>query len=250
MKNEIPYARKLFSTALDTINLVIENEAQNISEAAQKISKSISEGGIVHIFGAGHSHLFAEDISFRAGGLVPINPIVDVDYTFMGGPPSFSSRLERLDGFANALLENYEFYPGEVFIIMSQSGRNPGPVEAALYAKSKDLQVIAVTSVQQSKEQLSRHSSGKNLYEIADLVIDNHVPKGDAAVELEKGLPKVAPISTIVGASILQAIVAEVAGLIRDSGEYPPVWVSSNIEGGDEHNDKMAAKYKSRKKSF
>ena len=250
MKNEIPFARKLFSVAMDTLNLVMENEAQNIGEAAQKITRSISAGGIVHIFGAGHSHLFAEDISFRAGGLVPINPILDIDYTHMGGPPSRSSRLERLDGFATALLDSYEFCPGEVFIIMSQSGRNPGPVEAAIYAKNKQLQVIAVTSVEQSKAQPSRHPSGKNLYEIADLVIDNHVPAGDAAVELQKGLPKVAPISTIIGASILQAIVAEVAGLILEMGEFPPVWVSSNIDGGDEHNDKMAAKFKSRIRSF
>jgi len=250
MKNDIPYAEKLFSIVLDTISLVKESEAQNIHAAVLMITKSISEGGVVHIFGAGHSHLFAEDIAFRAGGLVPINPILDIDYTFMGGPPSRSSRLERLEGFVDTLLDSYVLHPGEVFIVMSQSGRNHGPIEAALYAKRKELQVIAVTAVEQSKNQTSRHPSGKRLFEIADLVIDNHGPVGDAAVELKVGQPKVAPISTVLGTTILQGIVAEVAGSIMEKGEVPPIWVSSNVDGGDEHNDKMAAKYRSRIKPF
>lgn len=250
MNKDIPYASQLFSIVVDTVNQVLQDEAKKIKALVLMIIKSISEDGVVHIFGSGHSHLFAEDLGFRAGGLVPINPILDIGYTLMGGPPSRSSRLERLDGFASALLDGYELHPGEVFIVMSQSGRNPGPVEAALYAKEKGLQVVAITSVEQSKGQDSRHSSGKKLYEIADLVIDSHVPTGDAAVEIKTGQPKVAPISTIVGSSILQGIVAEVAGAITEKGEVPPIWVSSNVDGGDEHNNKMATKYKSRIRSF
>jgi uncharacterized phosphosugar-binding protein len=154
--------------------------------------------------------------------------------------------LERLEGYANALLDGYVFHPAEVFIVMSQSGRNIGPVEAALFAKEKELQVVGITSVSQSKGQTSRHPSGKKLYEIADVVIDTHVPSGDAAVEIAEGKPKVAPISTIIGSSILQGIVAEVAGAIHEKGEVPPVWMSSNVDDGDDHNAKMAKKYQSR----
>jgi uncharacterized phosphosugar-binding protein len=250
MKNDFAYADKLFSIVLDTISTIRKSEAKNIQTAARMITKSISEGGLVHIFGAGHSHLFAEDMAFRAGGLVPINPILDIDYTFMGGPASRSSRLERLEGFVDTLLESYEMHAGEVFIVMSQSGRNHGPIEAALYAKRKGLQVIAVTSVEHSKNQSSRHPSGKQLFELADLVINNHGPVGDAAVELKTGQPKVSPISTILGSTILQSIVAEVAGSIMEKGDTPPVWMSQNMNGGDEHNEKMASKYKSRIKSF
>ena len=250
MKSDFVYAEKLFSVVLNTISLIRENESKNIQTAVRMITESISKGGLVHVFGAGHSHLFAEDMAFRAGGLVPINPILDIDYTFMGGPASRSSRLERLEGFVDTLLESYEMHPGEVFIVMSKSGRNHGPVEAALYAKKKGLQVIAVTAVEQSKNQTSRHPSGKRLFELADLVIDNHGPVGDAAVELKTGQPKVSPISTILGATILQSIVAEVAGAILEKDGIPPVWLSSNIDGGDEHNEKMASKYKSRIKSF
>lgn len=250
MKTDILYARQFFSKALETINTVLESEAEKIKSAALIITRSISEGGVVHIYGAGHSHLFAEEICHRAGGLVPLNPILDVGYTLMGGPPSKGSRLERLEGFAEILLDSYEMRPNEVIIIMSQSGRNPGPVEAAIYAKKKELQVIAVTSVEQSRGQTSRHSSGKRLFELADLVIDNHVPTGDAAVELKPGQPKVSPLSTIIGATILQGIMAEVAGTILEKGEYPPVWLSSNLDGGEEHNMAMAAKFKSRIKPF
>jgi uncharacterized phosphosugar-binding protein len=246
MNSKLPYAAQLYSIVIDTLNQILKGEGENIKATVQAITKSISGDGIVHVFGCGHSHLFAEDLCFRAGGLVPINPILDTGYTLMGGPPSRSTRLERLEGFANALLDGYEFHPAEVFIVMSQSGRNPGPVEAALYAKSKELQVVGITSVSQSKEQTSRHSSGKKLYEIADIVIDTHVPSGDAAVELAKGQPKVAPISTIIGSSILQGIVAEVAGAIHEKGEVPPIWLSSNVDGGDDHNTKMASKYQSR----
>jgi len=250
MNSKLPYASQLFSIVIDTLNLILKEEAENIQSVVQMVTKSISADGVVHVFGSGHSHLFAEDLSFRAGGLVPINPILDIGYTMMGGPPSRSSRLERLEGYATALLDGYELHPGEVIFVMSQSGRNPGPVEAALYAKEKKLQVIGVTSVGQSKEQTSRHSSGKKVYEIADIVIDTHVPSGDAAIELAQGQTKVAPISTIVSSSILQGIVAEVAGAIHEKGEVPPVWLSSNVDGGDEHNAEMARKYQSRIQPF
>ena len=246
MNSKLPYASQLFSIVIDTLNLILKDEGENIKSVVERITKSISADGIVHIFGCGHSHLFAEDLSYRAGGLVPINPILDTGYTLIGGPASRSTRLERLEGYAKALLDGYAFHPEEVFIVMSQSGRNPGPVEAALYAQKKELQVVGITSVSQSKEQSSRHSSGKKLFEIADIVIDTHVPSGDAAVELAKGQPKVAPISTVIGSSILQGIVAEVAGAIHQKGEVPPVWLSSNVDGGDDHNARMASKYQSR----
>lgn len=245
-----PYASKLFSIAIDTITLVSKQEAEKIDAAASMLAKSISSGGMLHIFGAGHSHLFAEEMSCRAGGLVAANPILDIGYTLMGGPPSLISKYERLEGFVTSVLGRYKLRTGEVLIVMSQSGRNPGPVEAALYAMEKGLQVIAITSVGQSREQASRHSSGKRLFEIADLVIDNHVPTGDAAVELKEGLPKVSPISTIIGAAILQSLVAEVAGRMLQMGEVAPVWMSSNVDGGDEHNELMASRYQSLVKSF
>jgi uncharacterized phosphosugar-binding protein len=247
---KLEHAGKLFAVAVDTIQRVVQEEAGNLEAAAQLVAKSLASGGVLHIFGAGHSHLFAEDLAYRAGGLVPVNPILDIGYTLMAGPPSRSTRLERLEGYAEALLENYDLRPGEVLIVMSQSGRNPGPVEAALSAKRRGLHVVAVTSLGHSRAVESRHSSGKRLFELADVVIDNHVPMGDAALELAPGRPRVAPLSTIVGAAILQALVAEVAGRLLTMGLEPPIWISSNVPGGDEHNQRLAAQYPSRLRHF
>lgn len=250
MNSDSSYAHRLFSIAGDTLELVWSEEKEAIMKASEKIVQSLSDNGVVHIFGAGHSQLFAADVSFRAGGLVPINPILDYGYTLMGGPASRSSRLERLEGYATAIIEGYDLQERDVLIIASQSGRNPGPIEAALYAKSNGLFVIAITSVEQSSTQKSRHSGDRNLYEIADLVIDNHVPVGDAVVTIKDNFPKVGPISTIVGAAILQSIVAEVAGRIIEKGETPPIWISSNVDGGDDHNLRMGRDYPSRIKPF
>ena len=96
MNNELSYGSQLFSIVIDTLNLILKEEGEHIQSVVQMITKSISSDGIVHIFGCGHSHLFAEDLSYRAGGLEPINPILDIGYTLMGGPASRSTRLERL----------------------------------------------------------------------------------------------------------------------------------------------------------
>lgn len=247
---ELNYADSLVEKVNATIDAVFKTERESLAKASEMLTNLITEGGVLHIFGAGHSHLFAEEITYRAGGLVPINPILDIGYTFMSGPPSRTSKLELLDGYVETICEKYEMLKDEVLIVMSQSGRNPGPVGAAIYAKKQGLQVIAVTSVGQSSQQDSKHSSGKRLFEIADIVIDNHVPFGDAAVELKKDKPKVGPLSTIIGATILQALVAETVGRLLDSDIEPPVWISANIEGGEEHNRRMAGAYPSRQRAF
>ncbi len=247
---EIPLIHTYFNEAISILKSVLRDESQSMERAAAIITESLSEGGVLHVFGAGHGHLFAEELAYRAGGLVPINPIIDYGYTLMGGSASRSTRLERLEGYSRIILENYEFRRGEVILIVSQSGINPGPVEAALAAHEKGLQVAAVTSLGQSRNLPSRHSSGLCLFEIADVVINNHVPTGDALVELQAGFPKVAAVSTVVGAAILQSLVAEVARRLLERGLEPPIWISANVPEGDDHNRKMAGKYPSRLKAY
>ncbi len=247
---EIPLARQYLQTTFSILQQVLHYEQANLDAATRLIAESLESGGVLHVFGAGHAHLFAEEVAYRAGGLVPVNPILDYGYTLMGGSASRSTRLERLEGYAKILLGNYDLRSGEVLVIVSQSGINPGPVEAALAGKEKSLHVVAVTSRGQSRLLPSRHSSGKRLFEIADVVIDNHVPTGDAVVELRPDLPKVSAVSTVVGAAILQSLVAEVAARLLQMGTEPPIWISANVPGGDEHNLQLAAKYPSRIKSF
>jgi uncharacterized phosphosugar-binding protein len=247
---EIPNIHTYFKGATAILEQVLRSETHNLDRAAQLITDSLSGSGVLHIFGAGHGHLFSEELAYRAGGLVPINPIIDYGYTLMGGSASRSTKLERLEGYSRILMGNYEFRQGEVIVIVSQSGINPGPIEVALVGREEGLQVIAVTSLGQSKSMPSRHSSGMRLFEVADVIIDNHVPIGDALVELKPDFPKVAAVSTVIGAAILQSLVAEVALRLLDRGLEPPIWVSANVPEGDEHNQRMAGKYPSRLKAY
>ncbi len=224
-----------FQTAIKTIEKVMETQADVLDQAAEWITESIKHDGVLHLFGAGHSHAITEDVFWRAGGLAPVNAILDYGYTLLGGgSPTRGTQLERLEGYSKIIMDNYDLRPGENLIVVSQSGINPGPLEVALVAKSRGLKVIALTSLEQSRNAKSRHSSGKRLFELADLVIDNCVIPGDACVEIGPGLPKAAPLSTVVCCSILQSLVAEVAMRLYQDGFDPPIWMSANIPGGDE----------------
>ena len=237
-------ANTYFRKAMATIEKVMETQTSALDQAVEWIANSIKSDGVLHIFGAGHSHMLAEEIFSRAGGLAPVNAILDINYTLMGGGgPTRGMKLERLEGYAKILLDGYDLRKGEVLIVVSQSGINAGPIEAAMEAKSKGLKVVAITSLEQSSKAKSRHSSGKRLFEIADLAIDNCVPPGDACVEIAPGKPKTSPLSTVVGAAILQAMVAEVANRLVQAGVEPPIWLSANVPGGDESAIRLAARF-------
>lgn len=244
-------ANRYFEMAIQNIETVVESEGKALQQAAEWIADSIKGDGVLHIFGAGHSMLMPQEVCFRAGGLAPVNAILDVNYSLMGGPPSGGTALERMEGYAKLVLDRYDLRPGEVLIVVSQSGRNPGPVGAAIEAKARGLKVVALTSLDQSSQATSRHSSGKRLFELADLVIDTHVVPGDAAVEIAPDLPRTSPLSTVVCAAILQALVAEVAQRLYDQGIEPPVWTSANVPGGDARNVDLISRYGgSRVKAF
>jgi uncharacterized phosphosugar-binding protein len=244
-------ANLYFRKAIDTIQQVIKTQGPVLDQAAQWIADSIKDDGVLHVFGAGHSMLMGQELAFRAGGLAPVNAILDINYSLMGGPPSGSTALERLEGYAKLVLDRYDLRPGEVLIVVSQSGRNPAPIEAAMQGKNRGLKVIALTSLEQSSSAESRHSSGKRLFEVADLVIDSRVVPGDACMEIAPGLPKSSPLSTVVCAAILQALVAEVAKRLHDVGVVPPIWTSANVPGGDKSAAGLAHRYGGKRlKSF
>lgn len=237
-------AREFYQKVIETIEDVGQTQSDEIETASQWIAESIKAGGVLHIFGSGHSHIVGVDLFYRAGGLSPVNAILDYNLTQIGGGrPTRSTRLERLEGYVKIILDNYDLRSGEVLVIVSQSGINPAVVEAAVEGKGLGLRVIAVTSLEQSSNAESRHSSGKRLFELADLVIDNRIPPGDAVIEIGEGLPKAAPISTIIHCLIMQAIVAEVATQLYRAGVKPPIWMSANVPGGDVWAEEMTKQF-------
>ena len=231
--------------ACRTLREIADTQAANISAGADLMTQTILQGGMVHVFGAGHSHTLAEEMFARAGGLVPVNPILDPDMTALGGFMK-SSDLERLEGFGRVIFDHHDARPGEVVIVVSQSGKNAAPVEVALAARERGLGVIGITSLAHSRGVPAEHSSGKKLYEIADVVIDNRVPYGDAAIQIRAGLPRVAPLSTVACAAICNSLVAETASRLALRGVDPPIWTSGNIPGGREANAAHVQRFRDR----
>ncbi len=233
----------------DAIHQVLkEAEAKNaeaLDQCAEAVVTSLTQGGVLHTFGTGHGHMLAEELFYRAGGLVPINAILDpslmLHLSALG-----STQLERLSGYAEIVLERYVVKSGDVMVIASNSGRNSVTIEMALAAKSRGLKVIALTSIAHSQSQSSRHSSGKRLFEIADIVLDNCGVIGDAAVEVEGLAGRIGATSTVVGTALLHTMVHKVVLKMLEQGVEVPVTLSSNVDGGDEHNSRLFDQYRDR----
>ena len=220
-------------TLCELLQHMKESQAEAIQEAAVLVADTVIEGGLVYAFGSGHSQCLSREIHSRAGGLYPVVSINDPMW----------GKAERLEGYGDLLLKGLPLKKGEVIFVISNSGRNPSPIDVAMKAKGMGLHVVAVTSLPHSKSQASRHSSGKRLYEVADIVLDTGVPVGDACMSLE-GMPmKAGPASTALGASILNAVMVEAIQYMLDKGEEPPILISANVEGGDEHNRRVVERY-------
>lgn len=235
---------------------VLSEERRRLLEAARLLAGSLDgdePDRMIHVFGCGHSHVMAEEAFWRAGGLVPVHPILDPNLTPLGG--SRTSPLERLEGYARVLLTGKELRPGEVMVVFSNSGINALPIEVAVVAKEAGLRVVAVTSLAHSKSVEPRHASGQRLFELADVTIDTHVPKGDAAVDLSEVAScadgyRVAPLSTAIGALVWNALVAEVAYLRTVAGAEPSFFISQNVPGGDEANEALVSRYRPRNRFY
>lgn len=221
-----------FEPYLDAAQRIIERAARDqgpaIRAAAAAVAGALAHGGIVHAFGCGHSHLLAEEIFFRAGGLAAVNPILDRRLQFFDGVLA-STRAEREPGYARRLLERETIRPGDAAIVISNSGRNVTPIEMTLDLQSRGVTVIALTSLSHARAVTSRHESSRGLHEIADVVIDTGVPIGDASIALPGVSVRMGPLSTIAGAALLHAVMIEAAALVAQGGGDPPVLSSANV---------------------
>jgi uncharacterized phosphosugar-binding protein len=234
-----------YEAVIRLLGEIQRSQAQAIDRAADLIFASLAADGVLHVFGSGHSHSVAEEAFHRAGGLIPVNAMTEPFLTPLT-PPQKSGRLERVSGIAAILLDYHEPRPGDVLLIVSNAGINAVPVELALEAKKREVTVIAITSLRHSQAVASRHASGKRLFEVADLVIDNCGEAGDGAVTFPGLAEKVGPTSLLAGAFIVNAIVCGVVERFIVKGLSPPVYRSANLPGGDEHNRRLEAKYKGR----
>ena len=235
-------ASRYFDYLNSKLQEVVEHELPNIEKAAQLVTESCLKGGRLYVFGSGHSHLIAEELYIRAGGLALVHAILPPEM-MLNTMPTKSTLLERLEGYAPALIELYHVEANDTLLIISNSGRNAVPVEMALTAKEKGTSVIALTSMAHSADCTSRHSSGKKLYEIADVTLDNHAVKGDAGLLVEGIKYPIGPTSDATGIAIAQALICQVCDNLVKAGMEPPIFTSSNVDGGDAKNADLYAKY-------
>lgn len=236
MSKELDY----ISNVERLIKEVKGTQTKSLQESAEMIAEALMTGGMVYTFGTGHSHMLAEEIFYRAGGLARVYPILDEGLMLHSGAAK-STAFERLHGYAEALLDNYPVKQGDVIIIASNSGRNSVTIEMAMEAKKRGMKVIALTSLKHSQNVTSRHVSGKLLYELADVVLDNCGCIGDASVEFE-GIGSVGPTSTVIGAMLLHSVICDAVAIMLDKNGKPEVFISSNVGDGDS-NQALIEKY-------
>lgn len=217
--------------------------AENIEKTAEEFKRSLMNDRNIYLFGTGHSHMLAEELFYRAGGLVRIQPILD-EPLMLHESATESTVYERRQGLAENLFREYSLKKDDVIVIISNSGRNGVIVDMALLCKEKGLTVIALTNLNHTYSGESRHKSGKRLCEIADITLDNYGCVGDASLSVDGVSGKICPTSTVTGALILNAAVARAVELCAAEGFYPDCFVSANVDGGDEINGKLAEKYK------
>lgn len=214
--------------------------------AVDLMADAIAKGGVIQAFGTGHSEAFAMEIAGRAGGLIPTNKMALRDVVVRGSrsvDDLVGSELERSPDVVDELFDLTPIGADDVFIIASNSGVNGSVVGIALRAKQTGHRVIAVTSLQHTARVDAKHPSGKHLNEIADVVIDNLAPFGDATLELQGGVP-VGAVSSITAAFIAQVLTIGTAARLAASGDTPPLYISANIPGGDEHNHRLEDLYR------
>jgi uncharacterized phosphosugar-binding protein len=235
------------SMALELARQVAETQEEPVRRAAAAVVASLRAGGVVNAFGSGHSEAIAMEIAGRAGGLVPSNRLTPRDLVLYGGEPAsvLTPELERDPAVAHRIYELAPVAPQDVFVLVSSSGVNGTVVELASLVKERGHRLIAITSVKHSIQMTSRHPSGGKLLDLADIVLDNGAPYGDALMELPGG-GSYGAVSTITSALLAQMVVTEAVDLLVELGETPPVYLSVNVTGGDEHNKALESRYAGR----
>ena len=221
------------------LDKILKEEKNKILSSARLIRDSYKKGGQLYIFGTGHSRLLGEEAFHRAGGFAAACPIRDDNLTFKKGAKKATS-LERTPNIAKKALSKYKITKNDILMIVSNSGVNHAPVEAAMIAKQKKIKSIAITSVKYSKK-APLSDLNKRLYEIVDVYIDNKIPPGDSIININKF--SVGPVSTITGSFILNAILIEVADMLKLEKIFP-FYISSNMPNADRNNNKLENKFR------
>jgi uncharacterized phosphosugar-binding protein len=234
------------STLLDRL---AATQAEPIERASQWCAEAIAAGGLVHLFGTGHSRIPVEEMFPRYGSYPGFNPIVELSMTFHTQVVGANGQrqamfIERTPGLAEVILDNFRFGAADVMIVFSASGLTAVPVEMARGARARGVRVIAVTSVAQSRSAEPPAELGSRLLDEADLVIDLCTPHADALCSVEGLDTPVGPGSTITAVAIVNAIKVRVAELLTERGAMPPVITRASVVGEERSHELFDQAYR------
>lgn len=227
MKSEV------YSVITNLIEQIYNTQDENIERAARLMADSFEKGKILQAFGGGHSAAGAMELCHRAGGFAPAKRLME----FSNG------EYEDIEGVGTTYMHGVDMEEDDIFVLISNSGRNPMTIEMAIEAKKKGAKIIVITSMDTTLHVTSRHSGGKNLYEYADVVIDNCTIEGDCSIELAGLDTKICAMSSIAVTTVIQEMCCRCAKMMLKDGYEPPISKSKNIDGGKEYNQKLFEKY-------
>lgn len=220
-------------------------QLDNMERAAELIAEATVSGHRFFAFGCSHSSLLVQDIYYRAGTFMLVHPLFGPGMSLGDDfPPSKTSAMEGISGLAQVILDASPAAAGDVLLVVSTSGRNRVPVEMVRIAKERGMIVIALTSMAYSTSVESRDGSGAHVHDLADVVLDNMAPVGDAALDLNELATAIGPVSSVTGTAMLHAIMARVAERWLEKGLTPPVYMSGNLDAGPSFNREMMQKYR------
>lgn len=233
---------------------VKEKQAENIKKAATLMADAIEADKLIHIYGGGgHTTLCMGEMFFRAGGLSNINPIMETGLSVFNQALKYLE-LERTENYGSAIMKYYDLQKDDLLIIFHNIGINPATIDAAMEAKKVGAKIIAISSsywqAEMPKDHFIRHSNATNLFDYADVCIDDYNPVGDAVVNVPGFDSPIAPISNVVDFTIAHWLEIECVRTCVARGITPPVWRSANAPGGDEFNQANLKKYRPLVKSL
>ena len=241
-----------YQAVLDNLAKINETQGESITAAASLMADAIARDRLIHVYGGGgHTTLPVGEMFFRAGGLACINPMMETGLSVFNQAEKYLA-LERTHDFGASIIKYYRLEPDDVVIIFHNIGVNPATIDAAMEIKAAGAKIIAVSSIAWQEglpaDHFIRHKSGKNLYDFADVIIEDFNPMGDAVVNVPGLDTPIAPVSNIADFYIAHLLEIECVRICIERGITPPVWNSANAPGGDEKNAAYLAKYRPRVK--
>jgi len=247
-------AKQWLNNAMDIMNTIESTQMENIQEAARIMADSIEKERWVHTFGCGHATLPIEEMYPRIGGFVGFHPMIELPLTFFTNIVGGMSVqqfvfLERVEGYGKEIMKGWNFDDNDCIWIFSHTGINAVNIDVALEARAKGMKVIVYGSAAEAKGKRTRHSSGKTLFELADVVVDTCVPANDASVPLKNHMDKIGPVSTMGFITTVWMTVTTVAEILAERGVKLYIHPSHNIPGdtsAHERLDDALGEYKKR----